>query len=44
MVPVTLFEVDGEYGVRPSKEIETDDELADRLGRFIEPATALACR
>lgn len=28
MVPVTLFEVDGEYGVLPSDEIDADDELA----------------
>ncbi|OWV64131.1 helicase [Rhizobium sp. R339] len=25
MVPVTLFEVDGEYGVLPSDEIDADD-------------------
>lgn len=28
MVPVTLFEVDGEYGVLPSAEIDADDDLA----------------
>ena len=28
MVPVTLFEVDGEYGVLPSDEIDADDDLA----------------
>ena len=28
MVPVTLFEVDGEYGVLPSDEIVADDDLA----------------
>ena len=28
MVPVTLFEVDGEYGVIPSDEIDADDGLA----------------
>ncbi|WOS67291.1 MULTISPECIES: hypothetical protein [Sinorhizobium] len=27
MVPVTLFEVDGEYGVLPSDEIDADDDL-----------------
>lgn len=28
MVPVTVFEVDGEYGVLPSDEIDATDELA----------------
>ncbi|MGN6773645.1 hypothetical protein [Rhizobium sp.] len=28
MVPVTLFEVDGEYGVLPSDEIDAADDLA----------------
>ncbi|WP_162950440.1 hypothetical protein [Rhizobium jaguaris] len=27
MVPVTLFTVDGEYGVLPSDEIDDDDDL-----------------
>ncbi len=27
MVPVTLFEVDGEYGVMPSNELEDADVL-----------------
>lgn len=27
MVPVTVFEVDGEYGVLPSDEIDADDDL-----------------
>lgn len=27
MVPVTLFEIDGEYGVLPSDEIDADDDL-----------------
>ncbi|AGS24557.1 hypothetical protein [Rhizobium etli] len=27
MVPVTLFSVDGEYGVLPSDEIDADDDL-----------------
>ena len=27
MVPVTLFEIDGHYGVLPSDEINRDDEL-----------------
>lgn len=27
MVPVTVFSVDGEYGVIPSDEIEMDDDL-----------------
>lgn len=27
MVPVTLFQVDGEYGVLPSEEIEDSDGL-----------------
>jgi hypothetical protein len=28
MVPVTVFEVDGEYGVLPSDEIDVDDDLS----------------
>ena len=28
MVPVNLVEVDGEYGVLPSEEIDADDDLA----------------
>jgi len=28
MVPVTVFEVDGEYGVLPSDEIDADDDLS----------------
>ncbi|AIC29686.1 hypothetical protein IE4771_PA00180 (plasmid) [Rhizobium etli bv. mimosae str. IE4771] len=28
MVPVTVFEVDGEYGVLPSDEIDVNDDLA----------------
>ncbi|MBY5816356.1 hypothetical protein HFN60_11915 [Rhizobium leguminosarum] len=28
MVPVTVFEVDGEYGVLPSEEIDANDDLA----------------
>lgn len=28
MVPIPLFEVDGEYGVLPSDEIDADDDLA----------------
>ncbi len=28
MVPVTVFEVDGEFGVLPSDEIDTDDDLS----------------
>ena len=28
MVPVTVFEVDGEYGVLPSDEIDDGDDLA----------------
>ncbi len=28
MVPVTVFEVDGEYGVLPSDEIDASDDLA----------------
>jgi hypothetical protein len=28
MVPVTLFKVDGEYGVLPSDEIDADDDLS----------------
>ena len=28
MVPVTLFEVDGVYGVLPSDDIDADDDLA----------------
>ena len=27
MVPVTVFEVDGEYGVLPSDEIDAGDDL-----------------
>jgi hypothetical protein len=27
MVPVTVFEVDGEYGVLPSDEIDASDDL-----------------
>jgi hypothetical protein len=27
MVPVTVFSVDGEYGVLPSDEIDADDDL-----------------
>ncbi|WP_176536675.1 MULTISPECIES: hypothetical protein [Sinorhizobium] len=27
MAPVTLFTVDGQYGVLPSDEIEPDDDL-----------------
>lgn len=27
MVPVTVFEVDGEYGVLPSDEIDAEDNL-----------------
>ncbi|WP_018240608.1 hypothetical protein [Ensifer sp. BR816] len=27
MVPVTLFSIDGEYGVLPSDEIDADDDL-----------------
>ena len=27
MVPVTVFEVDGEYGVLPSDEIDASDNL-----------------
>ncbi len=41
MVPVTVFEVDGEYGVLPSDEIDADDDLgssmSSSLGRLIEP-------
>lgn len=28
MVPVTVFEVDGEYGVLPSDEIDAEDDLS----------------
>ncbi|MBB3458792.1 hypothetical protein FHT86_007118 [Rhizobium sp. BK313] len=28
MVPVAVFEVDGEYGALPSDEIDADDDLA----------------
>ncbi|MDP9632412.1 UNVERIFIED_ORG: hypothetical protein J2W85_004497 [Ensifer adhaerens] len=27
MIPVTVFEVDGQYGVLPSEEIDADDGL-----------------
>lgn len=47
MVPVTLFEVDGEYGVLPSDEIAADDDLEIVHEffpcRLIEPAFCLRC-
>lgn len=49
MVPVTVFQTGGEYGVLPSDEIEADDDL-EVVSEFFpwpahEPALAvLACR
>ncbi len=33
MVPVTLFQVDGEFGVLPSDELDADDDL-DVINEF----------
>lgn len=38
MVPVTVFEVDGEYGVLPSDEIDEGDNL-DILHEFFPSPT-----
>ena len=42
MVPVTVFQVEGEYGVLPSDEIDADDDLevVHDGGRVCGPAAA----